>query len=194
MAFAKERRPDLVVVGSRGMGAAKSALMSLVGLGSVSGERARRRGSRARGSECKGVRRAHRPRTPSPALVPSLSLSSSGLPQATWCTSCTARWRCAAGGRRTWRCRRAPAVLMLTTRACMCLPLSPARTQLGARQQAPARSMRPNMHAARPLASPALMQRRPSARSWSPWTTATRASRHWRCGQGNCEEGCDLMR
>ncbi|KAL4434290.1 hypothetical protein ABPG75_000731 [Micractinium tetrahymenae] len=37
VAFAKEHGADLVAVGSRGMGAVKSTLMSLVGLGSVSG-------------------------------------------------------------------------------------------------------------------------------------------------------------
>lgn len=36
--FCKEKGADLVVVGSRGMGAVKSAIMSLVGLGSVSSE------------------------------------------------------------------------------------------------------------------------------------------------------------
>ncbi len=36
--FCKEKGADLVVVGSRGMGAIKSALMSIRGLGSVSSE------------------------------------------------------------------------------------------------------------------------------------------------------------
>ncbi len=36
VAFVKERGAELVVVGSRGMGAARSTLMSLIGLGSVS--------------------------------------------------------------------------------------------------------------------------------------------------------------
>ena len=36
VAWAKRENADLVVVGSRGMGGAKSTLMSLVGLGSVS--------------------------------------------------------------------------------------------------------------------------------------------------------------
>ncbi len=35
-AWTKRHKPEMVVVGSRGMGAAKSALMSVVGLGSVS--------------------------------------------------------------------------------------------------------------------------------------------------------------
>ena len=37
VAFTKQRPADLVVVGSRGMGAVKSTFMSMVGLGSVSG-------------------------------------------------------------------------------------------------------------------------------------------------------------
>lgn len=171
VAFAKERHPDLVVVGSRGMGAAKSALMSLVGLGSVSGEEGRLRllrklWLRAAPQTAPGAG-SERP-TDSPGLPLHLFSpppSTGYLVHQLHCPVAVCRGRAedaevqARGSR---------------------LPLSHA-----VRLASVGRSAQPAAAHRRHSAPPSLNvpQRRPSARSWSPWTTATPASRRWRCGR-----------
>ena len=112
VAYAKQHGADLVVVGSRGLGAVKSTLMSLVGLGSVSGARCacELHFTSQQLWTCPAGRAASGSQHGDASWPRMIGVVCHPL-QATCCTTCTARWPSAAGARRTRRPRRAGAEL-----------------------------------------------------------------------------------